>query len=105
MTTNFKRRYRKTNVKEVMDLYKQGLNFSQIAKRLGCARNTVRAKVNEYIKTTGRSIPVRSKPGLSDEEIGKLLDDYDSGVKVKDIALELNISESYVYSMIRRYRE
>jgi uncharacterized protein YjcR len=43
-----KRRYTKVTLEQVAELYYQGYNFSQIAVRLNCSRNTIRAKIREY---------------------------------------------------------
>jgi len=43
-----KRKYTQVTIEQVADLYYRGLNFSQIAVELNCARNTIRSKIREY---------------------------------------------------------
>lgn len=87
-----------------MRLYNQGMNFSQIAEELGCARNTVRAKIKQYIQQTGKPIPTRTKPGLSFRDIKKVLVWYENNKKVSDIAEYFDVTESCIYKILQKYR-
>ena len=40
-----KRKYTKVTLEQVMELYYQDFNLSQIAFKLNCARNTIRKKI------------------------------------------------------------
>lgn len=87
-----------------MQLYHKGLNFTQIALMLGCARNTVRAKVRDYVHKTGTVVPVRTKPGLSFRNITQVLEWYNAGKKVADIAETFGVTISCIYKILQKYR-
>lgn len=86
-----------------MRLYNSGLNFTQIASELGCARNTVRAKIREYIRQTGKPVPTRTKPGLGFRDITKVLQWYEAGKKVSDIAEHFDVTISCIYKILQKY--
>jgi len=99
-----KRKYTKVTVNQVIRLYNQGMNFSQIAEQLGCVRNTVRTKIKQYIQQTGKPVPTRTKPGLSFQDIKKVLTWYKNNKKVSDIAKYFHVTESCIYKILQKYR-
>jgi len=98
-----KRSYTRVTIKEVMRLYNEGMNFTQIADELECARNTVRAKVRQYVKQTGKAVPTRTKPGLGVRDIKNILLWYEEGEKVSDIAEHFNVTISCIYKILQKY--
>lgn len=99
-----KRKYTRVTIEEVMELYNDGMNFSQISKYLDCARNTVRARIREYIEETGNPIPLRTRPGLGFEDINQVFTWYNQGKKVIDIAEYFNVTLSCIYKILKKYK-
>ena len=102
-TLSKKRKYTIVQISEVISLYNEGLNFTQISKQLNCSRNTVRNRIKEYINNTGKSIPTRTKPGLNAGQIKKVLDLKNSDVSVKDISSMFDVTDSCIYKILKKY--
>lgn len=99
------RNYVQVTVDDVVTLYEDGMNFSQIARELGCCRNTVRRKVRQYVAQTGGHIYVCNKPhtsGYSPQDICALKDE---GLSVPQIAQKSGLSESYIYRVVKEYTD
>jgi uncharacterized protein (DUF433 family) len=99
------RSYVQVTVEEVAELYYQGYNFSQIARELGCARNTVRAKIMQYVAKTGRHIYISGKPYKEGYAPQDICDMYDDGWSVAEIAEDSGFSQSYIYKVLKGYTD
>ena len=99
------RRYTKVTIEEVIELYNHGYNFSQIATKLGCCRNTVRKRVNEYVSQTGNYIYISSKPTTGIYASHTIWQLWNDGQTVKEIAITGNVSRSYVYKVLKDYTD
>ncbi len=97
------RTYVKVTVNEVMNLYDEDYNFSQIAKTLGCCRNTVRKKIREYTAENGGNIYISTKPCKNGYEPLILCDMHSSGQSVEQIAKNSGFSRSYIYKVLKEY--
>ncbi len=91
------------NLEDILDLLRQGKNFSQISRELHCSRNTVKSKLYGYIKTNNRHVPIPNW-GLADRTRRRIISQKQNGVAVADIAKEFGISSSYVYKIIQHSR-
>jgi transposase len=98
-----KRTYVKVTPEQVFELYKRGYNFSQIAKHLGCARNTVRKKVYEYVTHTGSHVYIGTKPIRSKYSPDQIVELWEDGYSVREIAIDGGVSRSYVYKVLKDF--
>ena len=99
------RSYTRVTVDEVIALYNNGYNNSQIARELGCCRNTVRKRVNEYVAQTGNYVYISSKPTTGIYASHTIWQLWNDGQTVKEIATTGNISRSYVYKVLKDYTD
>jgi transposase-like protein len=97
------RSYIKASIDEVMSLYNKGYNFSQIAAKLGCCRNTVRRRVREHVAQTGSRVYIGGKPHKNGYGPRTLYSMYEDGASVAQIAASSGLSKSYIYKVLKDY--
>jgi DNA invertase Pin-like site-specific DNA recombinase len=97
------RSYVKATIDEVIHLYHKGFNFSQIARELGCCRNTVRRRISEYMAKTGSHIYISGKPHKDGYCVYTLCNMYKDGASVAEIATSSGLSKSYIYKVLKDY--
>jgi len=97
------KKYTKVTEYEVAALVNAGYNFTEIAEQLGCARNTVRAKVRKYVDETGESLILPSKSKITPEKLIDILEQRRDGIPVTDIANEYNVTSSCIYKLLKRW--
>ena len=99
------RSYIKVTPEDVIRCYRKGYNFSQIARELGCCRNTVRKKIREHVAKTGDHIYIRTKPSIGSYTHQTIWQLWNENKTVKEIAAAGNVSRSYVYKVIKGYTD
>lgn len=90
-------------VRKIVELYKGGMNETEIAREMVLSRNTV----HKYLVTTGTKtvdpeVSARTSKRLSNKEIRLIIDMYKQGVEVERIADELGISKPVVFRHVRK---
>jgi len=88
---------------EVITLLRDGKNFSEIARELGVARNTVKTKFWNYVENHPLAVPT-DLWGITNKQVKEMVQRKDEGERVEDIAADFDISKSYVYKLIKGYR-
>ena len=91
------------NSKKVITLIKQGKNFSEVAREMGCARNTVKSTLYRYLDKQASYVAITAW-GLSDKDKRRIIDAREDGLPVQAIAADFGISISYVYKIVQRGR-
>jgi len=87
---------------QVITLIQSGESFSAIARILNCSRNTVKNKFWKYVKNHPLVVP-SNLWGISTKDIARIVQRKNDGDRVKDIAIDFEISKSYVYKLIKGY--
>lgn len=84
------------NIIECIELYKAGISFVKIAKKLGYARKTLR----KYLVKNGIKIKKRGmyKKQISSKIISNL---YLSGISMKEIAKRFEVSNSFICNRLK----
>lgn len=91
-----------TNKSEVMRMmYEEGKNISEIQKELKCHYSYVYGVIQRYCKKTNQEIRHDRKESKSDT-IRMMVDE---GKSVGTIAKELNANYSFVFSVVKKYKE
>ena len=91
-----------------IELWKGGYTYDQIARALGTSIGVVSVLLTRARKTYGEEIvPHRRRYGRREATISaeEVIDLYMKGLKTKDIAEELGISDEYVRQIVHKYRK
>lgn len=91
-----------SNKSEVMrKMYDEGKNVSEISKELECHYSYVYGVIQRYCDKLGVEMRKDKKYSKSD----KIREMVDEGYKVGEIAKQLNSNYSFVYSVMKKYKE
>jgi len=91
-----------SNKSEVMrKMYDDGMSVSQISKKMNCHYSYVYGVIQRYCNKQGIEMR-REKKETKSDVIRKM---YDDGMKVGQIAKQLNSNYSFVFSVVKKYRE
>ena len=92
--------------KRIIQLRKQGLNNSEIAKRCDMTRDSVRHQIESYEKIHGKIFSGDfSRKKITDEEIMRVTYLRKDGLTIKEIAKQLNMSYKQVEFRFRKLKE
>ena len=91
---------------KTLELYNQGIEVKEIAKRLNVTVETI----NTYIKELEEEGRVEKRKTLrktskKEENKEKILELYNQGLEIKEIAKRLNISDTTIYKYIKELKE
>lgn len=82
-------------------MYDEGLNVSEISKQTGAHYSYVYGVIQRMCNKRGEEVRKDKKYSKSDQ-IRQMVDE---GYKVGQIAKELNSNYSFVYSVVKKYKE
>jgi transposase len=91
------------NSEDVIEEYYSGYNFSQIARNLGCSRNTVKKYIKQYVVQTGNIIRIRTASKFSPQDILDIKELRKDGIFVTEISEMYGVTTSYIYRILREY--
>jgi len=89
---------RKHNHDEIVALFDQGLEIQDIAHRVGCSEGLVSMVTHQH----GRSAFLRRYPESEKWDRDGILEDYQSGVYIKEIFAKHNISPTHFYRLRKK---
>jgi transposase len=82
-------------------MYDQGSTVSEISKELNSHYSYVYGVIERYTSKTGTEIRKTERTSKSDT----IREMFDSGMKVGEIAKNLNSNYSFVFSVVKKYKE
>ena len=91
---------------KTLELYNQGIEVKEIAKRLNVTVETINTYIKE-IEEEGRVEKRKTlrKTSKKEENKEKILELYNQGLEIKEIAKRLNISDTTIYKYIKELKE
>ena len=95
---------KKENKEKTIELYNEGIDIKEIAKRL----NTSHVTINKYIrelKEEGKIQKRKRKSINKGENKKKTLELYNEGIDIEEIAKRLNVSDATIYNYMRELKE
>jgi transposase len=91
------------NENQIIEEYYKGYNFSEIARNLGYARNTVKKYIKEYVVRTGKIVQVRTASRFTLRDILDIIEMRRDGIMVTEIADMYGVTTSYIYRILREH--
>ena len=102
---DLKQRKKEEKKEEVLRLYKQGIETKEIAKKLNLADSTIHRYIRE-LEEEGRVEERKSvRKSIKIERKEKVLELYNQGIEVKEIAMRLKVSPATVYKYIEELKK
>ena len=93
---------KKENKEKTIELYNEGIDIEEIAKRLNVAVVTI----NKYIRELKEEGKIQKGKSIKKEENKeKTLELYNEGIDIEEIAKRLNVSDATIYNYIRELKK
>lgn len=97
---------RRISISKVIESYKNGMTYKQIEEKFNISENTIRNKIIEYEKKTGKKIRrIRTSSKNQNIPVKELFVKYATGGDIEELANKYNISKSFVKMKVREFAE
>lgn len=97
---------RRISISKVIESYKNGMTYKQIEEKFNISENTIRNKIIEYEKKTGKKIRrIRTSSKNQNIPVKELFVKYATGGDIEELANKYNISKGFVKMKVREFAE
>ena len=92
-------------IKEIVEKYENGTNPTDLAIEYGTSYSTIYNRLNKYYKNSGKERPVFKVVKKIELPIKEIIQKYENGTSIKDLAIEYEISKTTINIRIKEYYE
>ena len=92
----------KPSTEEIIEKYENGSRVKDLADEYRITRNAITARIKKYYEKNGKEHP-RKRKILSEEEIKKIIEKYENGAEVENLADEYGVVAETIRKKIQGY--
>ena len=91
-------------IKEIVEKWENGATRTALAEEYGVSEGTIYVRVQKYYEQSGEQNPRQHKT-LSEEEIKEVVEQWEDGKTLKEIATSHGVSESMIDDKIKKHNK